>query len=102
MTEHTLICTISTLTQTLENIEMCGGKNIQAALIDEGRYKVTYNTGNEGTTLVEEYERLKERVHNLNLFLHSAREMMTKPAWEALCEKHSGLPGYSETEAQNA
>lgn len=26
MTEHTLICTISTLTQTLENIGQCGAK----------------------------------------------------------------------------
>lgn len=50
-------------------------------------------------TLIEENVRLTERVHNLNLFLHSARELMTKPAWEELCEKHSGLPGYSEAEA---
>ena len=50
--------------------------------------------------LIDENVRLTERVHNLNLFLTSARELMTKPAWEELCEKHSGLPGYSETEAQ--
>lgn len=47
MTEHTLICTISTLTQTIENIEQCGAVEIQAKQIDNVRYKVTYKTEDE-------------------------------------------------------
>lgn len=48
MTEHTLICTISTLTQTLENIESCGAVEIQAKQIDNVRYKVTYKVEDKG------------------------------------------------------
>ena len=44
MTEHTLYCTIDALSQTLTNIELSGGKNIQANLIDKSKYKITYHT----------------------------------------------------------
>ena len=47
MTEHTLICTTATLSQTLENIESCGAVEIQAKQIDNVRYKVTYKTEDE-------------------------------------------------------
>jgi len=47
MTEHTLYCTIDALSQTLTNIELCGGKDIQANLIDKSKYKITYHTEDE-------------------------------------------------------
>ena len=47
--------------------------------------------------MLEEYEALKNRAHNLNLYLDYVRQ--TQPLmWSALMDTFSGMPGFTEHE----
>ena len=46
--------------------------------------------------LANEYEKLTNRVHNLNLYLDYLRETVISPDdWKKLEDNFSGLPGYA-------
>lgn len=48
--------------------------------------------------VLNEYEALKNRVHNLNLYLDYVRQV-DKTLWSAMMDEFDGMPGYTQGES---
>lgn len=68
---------------------------------ESGNYSVTYTIPEAAPDgLIDELESLKSRVHNLNLYLAYVMCLLDEKQIKALEEHFSGLPGFSDAEAE--
>ena len=79
-----------------------GASEVHTAYIPEsGKYSITYRLPDSpASDLIDEMEHLKNRVHNLNLYLAYVMCLLDEKQIKALEEHFSGLPGFSDTEAE--
>ena len=70
---------------------------------ESGNYSVTYTIPEAAPDgLIDELESLRNRVHNLNLYLGLVLQFLSKEDLEYVEDYFSGMPGYSSVEADEA
>ena len=81
-----------------------GASEVHTAYIPEsGKYSITYRLPDSpASDLIDELESLRNRVHNLNLYLGLVLQFLSKEDLEYVEDYFSGMPGYSAVEADEA